>query len=517
MGIINPVMLFFSLGALLIAFMYFIKNKYANYIVPSISLWDKVINEESNISKFEKFKNRLIMYIQILILILIILMLSGLYIKGEDQVSGNTLLFVDNSIMMNYSKGEKTNLEKAKLEMIKIIEKSSDNATFTIVDSNGNSTIVVDKKAGKKAVNSLYQLNTRLKSRIINNIISGFRSSNEDAYVIVFSNSMQVDGDKNYRYESMKNNLAITKIDVYEENYNIEITNYNLYDVNTELLIKLDNETIDIFDVNIRANESKVISYSLDKDGEILTAKIDVEDDIAIDNYASKTIKRDEKISVFLSSESSNYIRDALRLNNKLLISESIEAKILNDGFDIYVYDGVEPDKLPKTGSMLLINPPRTSKFVSGLVQNEMYIKLSLDDVNSFVEPFYVASSKELSTKTLKTIGSIDGKAIIQKGSIGELNTFVMGFDILDTNLPLKYSFPVYIQNIIQYFTSDEGEDDVYIVSDKIDIGLDFSEKEDVRVSRQGESILQINLKWILALLTFAFLTIEMEVFKREY
>ncbi|MGB3366277.1 MAG: hypothetical protein WBA54_02205 [Acidaminobacteraceae bacterium] len=183
----------------------------------------------------------------------------------------------------------------------------------------------------------------------------------------------------------------------------------------------------------------------------------------------------------------------------------------------IYIYDGVEPDTLPKTGSMLLINPSTSSKFVSGSLQYESYIKLSSDDVNSFVEPFYVGVSKELNTEKLKTIGTVDGNPVIQKGMIGELNTFIMGFDILDTNLPLKYSFPVYIQNIMQYFTNDTNEDEIYIVSDKIMLESDFTSREVTIVTKEGNTNSIVNLKWVIALLVLLFLVIEMEVFKREY
>lgn len=516
MGIINPTMLLFSISGLLIVIMYFIKNKYVDYVVPSTSLWEKVLNEESNVSKFEKFKNRLIMYIQLLILLLLVLTLSGVYINSKDKVNGATLLFIDNSIMMDYSRSDKSNLEKAKESAIRLVEKSSDQATFTILDAGGKSIFASTTSEAIKNIKNIYQLNTNFEKTEIESIITAFRSSNEDGYIVVFSNNGQISGDKNYRYESMKNNIAISMIDIYKGNYNIELINYGNQNKSVELLLKLDNETIDVFNLEIDANSSKLVSGDLDEEAFVLSAKINSKDDIEIDNYASKSIENEKEVSLYLS-ESSSYIRDALILNSDLVISESVDGELLNEGFDIYVYDGVEPDKLPKTGSMLLINPPAKSKFVSGSLEKDQYVKLSSDDVNSFIEPFYVGVSKELNVKSLKTIGTLDGKAIIQKGVIGELNTFVMGFDILDTNLPLKYSFPVYIQNIIEYFIDDGNEDEVYIVSDKINREINYSDKEVVFVTREGSTSAYINIKWILALLILLLLTIEMEVFRREY
>ena len=327
----------------------------------------------------------------------------------------------------------------------------------------------------------------------------------------------EISADKNYRYKSMINNVGTTKIDVYKRNYNIELTNYTDQDKSIEVLLKLDNETIDVFDVDIDASEVKIMSGKINDIGSVLSAKINTLDEINIDNYASKTLENDKEVSVFLSDSSSNYVRDALILNSNLLIKASVDSEILNEGFDIYVYDGVEPSKLPRTGAMLLINPPSTSKFVSGEVMKEQYIKLSSDDVNSFIEPFYIGESKVLNAKLLKTIGSVDGKAIIQKGMIGELDTFVMGFDVLDSNLPLKYSFPVYIQNIMQYFINDNNEDKVYIVSDKINTDYKYTNREEMLVAREGASNSIINIKWIIALLVLSFLVIEMEVFRREY
>lgn len=516
MGIINPIMLLFSFGGLIIIAMYFIKNRYIDFIVPSISLWDKVINEESNITKFEKFKNRRIMYIQLLILLLIVIMLSGLYVNSRKQVSGNALLIIDNSIMMGYESSGKTNLEKAKLEAIKIVENSSENARFSIIVSNGETIFNNGKLDSIKYIEDIYQSNTNINLAKINNQIRGFKSSNEDAYIIGFSNNIGVSGDKNYRYNFAKDNLGITKIDIYKENYNIEINNYTDKEKNVELLIKLDNRTVDSFNVTIKANSFEVVSGKLNESGRVLSAKLN-DDDIEIDNYASKTIITDREKKIFLSKSTNTYIRDALILNENLVISESVDGEIISEGFDIYVYQGVEPKIFPTSGAVLLINPPLTSNYVSGNTQKESYVKLSSDDVNSFVEPFYIALSKELSVLDLKTVGTIDDKSIIQKGVIGDVKIFILGFDILDTNFPLKYSFPVYIQNIIQYFLSDSLEDDIYIVSDKIITDDLYTDKEEIQVTKEVTSGQIINIKWILAIIVFIFLIVEMEVFRRDY
>ncbi|MGB3366276.1 MAG: hypothetical protein WBA54_02200 [Acidaminobacteraceae bacterium] len=168
-------------------------------------------------------------------------------------------------------------------------------------------------------------------------MISGFRSANEDGYVVVLSNNKDINGDKNYRYASMKENIGITKIDVYKENYNIEITNYFSGNKTAEVLLKLDNKTIDIITVDIKSNETFVLSGKLNELGQILSAKVNTKDDIAIDNYTSRTIERENETSVFLSKSSSTYVRDALILNRRLVISESVDSEILNDGFDIYL------------------------------------------------------------------------------------------------------------------------------------------------------------------------------------
>lgn len=517
MGISNPIMLVFSSATILIVLMYFIKNTYVDYLVPSTRLWEELLSEDSNISKFEKFKGRLIMYIQLLILILLVLMLSGLYIKDGAKIHTSSLIFIDNSISMDYRYEGKSNLEKAKAQALKLIDESIEGSSFLIIDASGKIDMSQGKEQAARVIDNIYQLNSNLNPKAINNIIGGYKSSNPDAYLIIFSNNEEIMGDRIYRYGSMEDNLAITKIDTYRDNYNIEITNYSLDEKNVELVIKLDANTKDISRVSLEPGQSKIIRGKIIGEAKLLSAKINLDDEIHIDNFASKTIDSRETLKVFLSGFSSTYLREALLLNENLSVSESIDGSILNSGFDIYIYSGVEPDKLPKTGSMLLINPPEGSKFTSSKVIEDMYVKLSSDDLNSFVEAFYVSKSKELNTNNLTNIASLGDSPVIQKGKIGELSLVLMGFDIMDTNLPLKYSFPIYVQNIISYFDNKASLEKIYIVSEKIDMTMNYSSSDELIVESEPDIEVLINLKFIIGLLVLALLAIEVEVFKREY
>ena len=109
-----------------------------------------------------------------------------------------------------------------------------------------------------------------------------------------------------------------------------------------------------------------------------------------------------------------------------------------------------------------------------------------------------------------KTVASLDGKPVIACTE----GTVVLGFDLHDSNLPLKYDFPVLIQNVLDWLLPEEtaGETDT-----GAPMAMAESDVRTVAPNDEPEELQQRNaqgreLTWILLALFLLLMLAEMGV-----
>ena len=109
----------------IIIILYLLKQKAEDKQVSSLILWAEVTENIKAMTPFEKLKNNLLMYLQIIVMILLIVAMTAPYIAAQKGDKGNVIIIIDNSGSMNYldEKG-KTRLDLAKEEAISYVQDS---------------------------------------------------------------------------------------------------------------------------------------------------------------------------------------------------------------------------------------------------------------------------------------------------------------------------------------------------------------------------------------------------------
>ncbi|OPZ86066.1 MAG: hypothetical protein BWY74_03744 [Firmicutes bacterium ADurb.Bin419] len=123
-------------------------------------------------------------------------------------------------------------------------------------------------------------------------------------------------------------------------------------------------------------------------------------------------------------------------------------------GYDLYIFDGILPDKIPDDGNIMVFNPPKNKLFeVLGEVETPLVEDLG-EDIFKYVEGFDFSIGK---TKILKVpswgreiLRLKDGTAAFA-GVNGNIRVMVFGFDIHNTDIPLTPVFPIIMANSMDW------------------------------------------------------------------
>lgn len=147
-----PLALLLSVPVVII--LYLLKPKGKDYRISSNLLWEKLFRNQQSKTFLEKFIHNILMYLQILILLLLVLALMSPYIRREGRDRGNVILVLDTSGSMQHDTGNgRTRMEEA-LEQARSLIAASEGTAFSIVtnDCTGTDLLAV----GVKDKSSLY-------------------------------------------------------------------------------------------------------------------------------------------------------------------------------------------------------------------------------------------------------------------------------------------------------------------------------------------------------------------------
>ncbi|HRA88158.1 MAG TPA: VWA domain-containing protein, partial [Planctomycetaceae bacterium] len=115
-GFVNLFGAWFLLALIPLIILYFLKLKRPRMEVPSLALWQSVVNDQRVNSPFQKFRRNLLLLLQIILLCLVVLALMQPFLRADAEVAVYKPLLIDCSASMS-SLDESTG--KSRLDLVK--------------------------------------------------------------------------------------------------------------------------------------------------------------------------------------------------------------------------------------------------------------------------------------------------------------------------------------------------------------------------------------------------------------
>ena len=458
-----------------IILLYLLRQKTEDKTFSSLYLWREAYKNTEAAKPWEKFRNNLLMYLQIAVVLALILALAAPYLKTGGTRSAHVILVVDSSASMNTRYDDKyTRFEQAVREAGNYIDSLADGTAVTILTADDNTDIkganITDKVELRRILAEITCSDLAGNMQKAVAYSASIASQWEDYEALFFTDTYIDLGELNGKLVNVNSevsNACIDYVGVSQDGEEmivlVKVSNTASGHITSDVSFYIDDVLTDIKSVSLGEGESTILYFEgLQAEGEVVCAQLSQKDGLISDNVSYAVIKETREITALLVTGQNTFLETAVSLVEGVTFYKTGQMGDLEgENFDLYLFDGVVPETLPNRGNLIFINPPQG---FSGLFEIEEVLEHKMisavpHDVTHYLEnaSFGVVKASALVTALSKesflkagnsTIGlcrEVDGRKIA-----------VLGFDFHDTDFPLQAEFPILMYNLISY-TLEQG------------------------------------------------------------
>ncbi|MBM97583.1 MAG: hypothetical protein CMJ77_00530 [Planctomycetaceae bacterium] len=398
----------------LIVMLYFLKLKRQPIEVPSTYLWHKTLEDLHVNSLWQRLRQNLLLFLQLLLILLTILTLLRPSWEGSKLSEDRYIFLIDTSASMSSSDVKPTRLEAAKEELMDQIDQELATGSLAMVISFSDRAIVeqpyTDNRAllrrriqNIKPTNRTTQIEEALK--VAAGLANPGRIGTEDqdvaaadakpATVMVFSDgglgtipnfSM---GNLNPVYRPIgketAKNIAIVAFDTAQSPTRPDelqvfarLQNFGSEDssVTVNLINGDSNELLDAAQVNVPVDGIGGIEFIIGAiDSGALKLSIEEQDDLKIDNIAYTAINPNRRARVLVISPRNDALETVLqtRFAQQLAVVEMLSSdeldrdeykkKAESGSYDLIIYDQCSPQEMPQSNTYFIGSLPPDSRW----------------------------------------------------------------------------------------------------------------------------------------------------------
>ncbi len=484
----------FGAVAVAITALYILKLRRRTVAIPFSPLWQKILKDKEATSLFSKLKRLLSLLLQLGLLALLVLALgdpraAATLIKGR-----NLVVLVDASASMQATDVSSSRLASAKDEVKRLIRGLGGSDRMLIAQMDAMVTpmgpMSGDTSELERALDEVKATDTRADfPRALRFATDSLRGVDNAEIVVVSdgdvgpaadaSGPVHI-GDAKLSFVPVgkgKRNVGVTQFSVrrypldknrYEVMLEVENTGPEQEDI--ELSLLGDGQLVDLTKLRLKPGERLPRFYpNLSGASKTLEAKLrrvdGSHDDLPADDHAYALLPERRRAKVLVVSEGNTYLEAALLLDEYLDVTSIDPRKYAEktaQGYDVVVFDRVTPASMPRTNTIYL-DPrgPGSPVKVGEELKSPGFDKIdrkhpivrftALDDVN------IARGHRLLPAPGDKVVGASDQGALLVAGTREGKKFVALGFDVRDSDLPLRVAWPLLLLNSINDFTDEDA------------------------------------------------------------
>jgi len=259
----------------------------------------------------------------------------------------------------------------------------------------------------------------------------------------------------------------------------LEVTNTNDEAVDVELSLFGDGQLTDLSKLRLGPKERLPRFYpNLSGASKTLEAKIQfasgAHDDLPADDHAFALLPERRRARVQVVTSGNMFLEAALLLDEYLEVTNVDPTKYPAKGtFDVTIFDGVTPNVAPGSGSLLYLNPSSDNvpfEVGAAVEDTDPNYRLGFDELDekhpilryTVLSDVNIGRARPLKgEKEDKVIGKSYKGPILLAGSRAGVKFVALGFDVRESDFPLRISWPIFLLNTINEFV----EEDVQYIS----------------------------------------------------
>ena len=465
---LNPTGAWAFLALLPVVAFYLLKKRAKKEKVPSLFLW-RLAGERSDANRpFQRLKNQLLLWLQLLLVALLALALmrpAALTGGGGERV-----LIVDLSASMQTVENGESRMDEAKATARKLLDGMGDADSVTLIAAGSELTQLAVRSTDAAALNRLIDgLAAENGAGDVAGAVALAAAMGREIpglSVTVLSDTYQTTSDAvSVRAvgQPMPNRcIRSLRLSVGEDGTRAFARVWNRGD-ETEAVLECyaDGVLCDLRSVALPKDGEASVDFSLPAGTATAEVRFAVPDALPADDVRWAAAPAQTQYRALLVGEGNVFLEKALALRDDLLVTRATLADGGSaEGYDLYLYDGALPDVLPESGAVLAINPdkeflgltPGGDKAASGLLREG-----ATDVAASLCQHLLLSDVLIKSYRPLQggqSVLTMDGDTLLAVTDGGR-RAAALGFDLHQSNLPLKADFPMLIQNLLTYLLPD--------------------------------------------------------------
>ena len=504
----------------LILVLYLLRRRFLPQQVPSVFLWRKSVKDYAANRPFQRLMKNLLLPLQILAALVLALALMRPAIPGGT--AGRTVLIFDVSGSMQAETAGRSRLELAKEEALALIRTLPAEEKITVLAAGEETrrlALSAEREEAEKAIASVScgrggaDLDRALA---LADAIARDGEEETGANVVIYSDDFR---RSRVTLRGSAFSLSIVNCGEGTENravYSLEAANGQAFarivnygdDCSVSLTCEADGVLCGARETEIPAGETAGISFVIPEGAQRVRVSLREKDALSADNTAEAAVKHTVSRTVAVTSDSV-FLESALRVRPDLTVVRTEEKALASTEADLYIL-GTSPMILTRTLPEEGYDPAAMAFGPFSWAAEETEVKGSPAALITEGPLTRGLTMKDVFFRSVRPVSggkpavTLEGETVIAYAE----GMAVLGFDVHNSNLPLKYDFPLLIQNTLDWLlpaeeTADEAaealmplaESDVRTVAP--DDGADNMQHR----SEQGRELTAILLAAFLILL----------------
>ena len=492
-----------AVGAVVVG-LYILKLRRRPVPVPFSPLWSRILRDKEATSLFSRLKRLLSLLLQLLLVGLLFLALMDPRTAVEVVKGRNLVVLVDTSASMQAADagGEKgkQRIELARDELRKLVRGlgASDRMLIASLDTvvTPLSPMTGDTARLETAVDDLKAVDCRADlARGLRFALDTLRGVKEPEIVVISDGVLGEArdalgpvhlGDIKLSFVKVGDgfrNVAITQFSVRrypldKARYEVmlEVQNLGERDEQIELSLYGDDVLVDLSKLAIKAGEKLPRFYpnlggasrTLEARIAVVTPDLPKRDDLQADDRAFAVLPERRRTKVLAITPGNTYLEAALLLDEYLEVTTATPGEMSvafgKGKFDVAIYDGVTPNLRPGIPALYLDprgndGPVKTDpKPIPEPSFDKLERKHPILRWTAFENIGIASGTKLIPGEGDKIVGASDAGPILVAGQRNHTKFVVLGFDVRQSDLPLRIAWPVFLLNCINWFVEEDAE-----------------------------------------------------------
>jgi hypothetical protein len=512
MRLLYPGAMFFLSFIPVIIAMYILKQKFEEREISSLYLWEQVIKDMDVNTPWQKLKSSLPLILQIIGTALLAFAIANPFLllgKGAQQ---NIIAVIDNTGSMNTYFNDTTRLEEAKRRAEKLIKSQKPGSKITLITSGNSAKVELSASSDKEeAVNKVRNIKPSNSAGDLEDSLSLVKSLGKQyvSYKAVFFTDREVDiseiEGEVQALSSYSENVSLDYMSHAKEQGVIRaivrVNNRSNNTQNREVALYAEEKLFTLKEVQLKPGEVKTVYFeNIPTNIKYLHAELSEKDSLIEDNRIYEVIRETKSQRVLLVSERNVFVEKILSSLNYIELFKTNSAENIIDEYDLYIFDGISPEELPREGAVLFINPPEQNPLVKvkGEAQGNLG-EIQKSQVTKYMEnaQFTVAKYQDIEVPYWGSVFlKINNKPAAFLGDYKGKKTALLAFDLHNSDFPLISEFPIFMHNLVSYLVDGSFQGNtVYQCGEAIEINPKGEAENLVMKTPEGESF-NIELKY---------------------